>query len=109
MTTLKEKRFDPRPAARQIYDELYAIYRQLHDAFGGVAGASPALGSATKRFLEIKAAAMAASERRERTSGAQPAAPFDVALGVEGENRTTTRRASEAVGESEGQSPSENQ
>ena len=42
MTTLKEKRFEPRPDARRVYDELYGIYRELHDAFGGVAGGAPA-------------------------------------------------------------------
>lgn len=64
MTSLKEKRFVPRPAAQNTYDELYAIYRQLHDAFGlpaealaevgGVAGASSDLGQVMKRLLTIK-------------------------------------------------------
>ena len=31
MTTIKERRFMPNPAARAVYDELYAIYRELHD------------------------------------------------------------------------------
>ena len=26
----------PDPAAAKIYDQLYALYRQCHDAFGGV-------------------------------------------------------------------------
>ncbi len=34
MTALKEKRFDPRAGARRVYDELYGVYRELHDAFG---------------------------------------------------------------------------
>jgi L-ribulokinase len=54
MTTLKAKRFEPRPDARRVYNDLYAIYRELHDAFGGVAGASPDLGSIMKRLLAIK-------------------------------------------------------
>jgi L-ribulokinase len=54
MTTLKEKRFDPNPDARVVYDELYRIYRELHDAFGGVAGAQSDLGSTMKRLLTIK-------------------------------------------------------
>jgi L-ribulokinase len=64
MTSLKEKRFVPRPTAQKTYDELYAIYRQLHDAFGlpaealaevgGVAGASSDLGQVMKRLLTIK-------------------------------------------------------
>jgi L-ribulokinase len=53
MTTLKEKRFEPRPAARRVYDELYGIYRELHDAFGSP-GARPDLGSLMKRLLAIK-------------------------------------------------------
>jgi L-ribulokinase len=63
MTSLKEKRFDPRPAAKQTYDEIYAIYRLLHDAFGlpaaasangGGAAAGADLGSVMKRLLAIK-------------------------------------------------------
>jgi L-ribulokinase len=57
MTTLKEKRFDPQPAAAAVYDELYGIYRELHDTFGGVAGAAPNLGTLMKRLLAIKARA----------------------------------------------------
>jgi L-ribulokinase len=53
MTTLKDKRFEPRPAAQRVYDELYGIYRELHDAFGGVPGARPDLGSLMKRLLDI--------------------------------------------------------
>jgi L-ribulokinase len=52
MTSLKEKRFESRPAARRVYDELYGIYRELHDAFG--LGAQPDLGSLMKRLLAIK-------------------------------------------------------
>jgi len=54
MTTVKEQRFEPRADARATYDELYRIYRELHDAFGGVAGARPDLGSLMKRLLAIK-------------------------------------------------------
>jgi L-ribulokinase len=64
MTTLKEKRFEPRPDACRVYDDLYGIYRELHDAFGlpaealakvgGVAGATPGLASLMKRLLAIK-------------------------------------------------------
>jgi L-ribulokinase len=57
MTTIKEKRFSPDPDARRVYDELYAIYRELHDAFGGVAGARGELGTVMKRLLAIKEAA----------------------------------------------------
>ena len=36
MTSVKEKRFVPDAAAHAVYNELYAIYRELHDGFGGV-------------------------------------------------------------------------
>jgi L-ribulokinase len=36
MTSLKKVSYKPMPAARKIYDRLYALYRELHDAFGGV-------------------------------------------------------------------------
>jgi L-ribulokinase len=64
MTTIKVRKFEPRPAARAVYDELYGIYRELHDAFGlpaeasekagGVAGAKSDLGSLMKRLLALK-------------------------------------------------------
>ena len=54
MTTLKEKRFAPSPEAHAVYDDLYAIYRELHDAFGGVEGSPGTLGTLMKRLLAIK-------------------------------------------------------
>jgi L-ribulokinase len=60
MTRLKPTAYEPRPAAAMVYDQLYGIYKELHDAFGGVAGARPDLGSVMKRLLVIK----------ERASGA---------------------------------------
>ncbi|HYT73863.1 MAG TPA: ribulokinase, partial [Vicinamibacterales bacterium] len=60
MTKLKEKRFEPRSDARRVYDDLYGIYRELHDAFGGVAGARPDLGSLMKRLLALKERAVVA-------------------------------------------------
>ncbi len=55
MTTIKDKRFAPDPAAHAVYDTLYAIYRELHDTFGGVAGADRAdLATLMKRLLAIK-------------------------------------------------------
>ena len=59
MTTLKEKRFSPQPAARAVYDQLYGIYRELHDAFGAVSGARGDLGTLMKRLLTIKERAVA--------------------------------------------------
>lgn len=51
MTSLKPQRFTPDPKAHQVYDEMYVIYRELHDEFG----ASPMM----KRLLAI-------SEREKR-------------------------------------------
>ena len=61
MTRLKDTRFDPRPDAKRVYDELYGIYRELHDAFGGVAGAKPDLASLMKRLLAAKERAAGAA------------------------------------------------
>jgi L-ribulokinase len=36
MTSLKPVSYTPGAANRALYDKLYALYRQLHDAFGGV-------------------------------------------------------------------------
>lgn len=54
MTSIKEKRFTPDPEATRMYDQLYGIYRELHDAFGGVDGARPDFGTLMKRLLEIR-------------------------------------------------------
>jgi L-ribulokinase len=54
MTSLKEKRFLPRPEAARVYDELYGMYRELHDAFGAVRGATPDLGTLMKRLLALR-------------------------------------------------------
>ena len=34
MTGLKPKRYQPNPKAHAVYQELYALYKELHDAFG---------------------------------------------------------------------------
>ena len=54
MTTIKAKRFEPHPDAKVVYDELYGLYRELHDAFGGVAGTRADLASLMKRLLALK-------------------------------------------------------
>ncbi|MGH9408262.1 MAG: ribulokinase [Vicinamibacterales bacterium] len=55
MTRVKAKRFEPDPSARTMYDELYALYRELHDAFGGVGTrSSDVMGSIMKRLLAAK-------------------------------------------------------
>ena len=54
MTSVADRRFDPRPEARRVYDELYGIYRELHDAFGGVPGTQSGFGTLMKRLLAIR-------------------------------------------------------
>ena len=46
--------FVPDAAAGKVYDELYALYRELHDAFGGLAGTSLNAGSFMKRLLALR-------------------------------------------------------
>ena len=54
MTSLKEKSFVPDPKAKAVYDELYRMYRELHDTFGGVAGAKADLATLMKRLLAVR-------------------------------------------------------
>ena len=54
MTSLRDERFDPDPGARATYDELYAMYRELHDSFGGVAGAAADIPTLMKRLLALR-------------------------------------------------------
>jgi len=53
MSSLQEKRFVPDPRARAVYDDLYGMYRELHDVFGGVAPGG-GLGTLMKRLLALK-------------------------------------------------------
>jgi L-ribulokinase len=54
MTSLEERQYTPEPAARAVYDDLYGMYRELHDSFGGVEGARADLGSLMKRLLAMR-------------------------------------------------------
>jgi L-ribulokinase len=54
MTSLKDERFDPDPDAHAVYDELFGMYRELHDTFGGVPGARADLGTIMKRLLALR-------------------------------------------------------
>jgi len=54
MTGLKSRVFEPNPSAHKIYSELYALYRQLHDAFG-TGEWSGGCHNVMKRLLEIRA------------------------------------------------------
>ena len=53
MTSLKPLRYVPKPAARKTYDQLYRLYRQLHDSFGGV-NRSADLSGVMKALLALK-------------------------------------------------------
>jgi L-ribulokinase len=55
MTTLGPKRHIPDPEAHAVYSELYALYRELHDGFGGVSSVGAEYGTLMKRLLLIKA------------------------------------------------------
>jgi len=54
MTRVKTKRFEPNPAGHDVYNRLYAVYRELHDAFGGVTVPASGLGGVMKRLLAIR-------------------------------------------------------
>ena len=41
-------------AAKRAYDELYGVYRELHDGFGGVPGAKADFPSLMKRLLALR-------------------------------------------------------
>ncbi|MEI8037057.1 MAG: ribulokinase [Verrucomicrobiota bacterium] len=54
MTGLKDTSYRPIPANQAVYQELYALYRELHDAFGGVSKSAD-LGHVMKDLLALKA------------------------------------------------------
>jgi len=53
MTSLKPESYQPFAANRAVYDELYALYRELHDSFGGLTKSAD-LSQVMKRLLDIK-------------------------------------------------------
>ena len=60
MTSLQAKRFTPRPEARAVYDDLYKMYRELHDTFGAMSG-KPDLPTLMKRLLALRERVVAAA------------------------------------------------
>ena len=52
--------FTPHDGARAVYDELYGVYREMHDVFGAVAGARAALPTVMKRLLDLRERVVAA-------------------------------------------------
>ncbi len=57
MTSVAPKSYRPSPAARKTYNQLYALYRQVHDAFGG-RNKSANLSRVMKDLLAIKVASI---------------------------------------------------
>ena len=55
MTSIKRTQYQPDPAARMVYNQLYVFYRQLHDSFGGL-NKSADLSRVMKELLAIKEA-----------------------------------------------------
>lgn len=53
MTSLKKVAYKPKAPARKAYNQLYALYRQVHDAFGGV-NKTADLSRVMKELLEMK-------------------------------------------------------
>ena len=53
MTSLKPEAFEPIAENRAVYDELYALYRELHDSFGGLTKSAD-LSQVMKTLLDIK-------------------------------------------------------
>jgi L-ribulokinase len=53
MTSLQPKQYRPHPVARKVYDQLYVLYRQLHDSFGGL-NKSADLSRVMKDLLVVK-------------------------------------------------------
>jgi L-ribulokinase len=53
MTSVKPISYAPIPQNRSTYDQLYALYRKLHDAFGGVSP-SVDLSRVMKDLIEIR-------------------------------------------------------
>ncbi len=56
MTSLKKVAYKPKAAAQKTYNQLYALYRQLHDSLGG-RDQSANLGGVMKELLTIKESA----------------------------------------------------
>jgi L-ribulokinase len=53
MTGLKPTVYKPNPKAHAVYKELYALYKQLHDAFG-MKQSNGNLYGVMKKLIEIR-------------------------------------------------------
>ena len=54
MTSIRPESYEPNPSNHRVYDELYELYRSLHDCFGGVDAKSD-LSRIMKTLIRIKA------------------------------------------------------
>ncbi|MEM6550556.1 MAG: ribulokinase [Planctomycetota bacterium] len=54
MTGQKNRVYEPDPAAVAVYAELFELYRTLHDAFGGTANGTRAIGEVMPRLMAIR-------------------------------------------------------
>jgi L-ribulokinase len=54
MTAVKAEGFSPSPQSAAVYDELYHLYRELHDTFGGVVPSRADLPTVMKRLLALR-------------------------------------------------------
>lgn len=62
MVRLQERFYAPRTKASAVYDELYALYRELHDTFGAVPDAPMVdLGRFMKQLLALREQALTSS------------------------------------------------
>jgi L-ribulokinase len=62
MTSLKPVSYSPKPENQAIYKQLYALYRKLHDAFGGISKRAD-LSGVMKELMHIKEEAGALASR----------------------------------------------
>jgi L-ribulokinase len=53
MVSLKPVQYDPLPENQKVYEQLFALYRQLHDAFGGV-NRKADLSAVMKELIRIR-------------------------------------------------------
>lgn len=63
MTATKAETYEPIPSAVAVYEKLYAIYSQLHDAFG-IAGTQSDLSRVMKDLLSIQREAASTFESK---------------------------------------------
>jgi L-ribulokinase len=66
MTSLGPHAYVPSPESKAIYGELYAMYRELHDTFGGVTANAGQLQTLMKRLLGLRERVVSAPARTDR-------------------------------------------